>query len=101
MAGAAVRRGLRAATASVAALGRDDRLDAVADRLLSGPAGGDGGPSALPVGQGLVLGRGLSEDRPARPGDAVGGRALRGGDREGTGCAGGSLADSLRRRRDL
>ena len=42
-----------------------------ADRLLPGAAGGDGGPPALPVGQGLVRGRGLPEDRPARAGDAV------------------------------
>ena len=91
---AAVRRGLRAAAAPVAALGRDDRLDAAADRLLPGAAGGDGGPPALPVGQGLVRRRGVPEDRPARAGDAVRGRALRGGDRARARGAGRPLADS-------
>ncbi len=71
VAGAAVRRGLRAAAPSLPALGRDDRLHPAADRLLPGAAGGDGGPPALPVGQGLVRRRGLPEDRPAGAGDAV------------------------------
>ena len=92
---AAVRRGLRAAAPSLPALGRDDRLHPAADRLLPGPAGGDGGPPALPVGQGLVRRRGLPEDRPARAGDAVGGRALRGGDRARARRARGPLADPV------
>ena len=58
--------------------GGDDRLDPPADRLLPRAAGGDGGPPAVPVGQGLLRGRGLPEDRPARARDALGGRALRG-----------------------
>ena len=59
------------------ALGRDDRRDAAARRLLPGRAGGDDRPADGPLGQGLVLGRGLPEDRPARARDALGGRALR------------------------
>ena len=101
MAGAAVRRGLRAPAPSLPALGRDDRLDPPADRLLPGSAGGDGGPPALPVGQGLMRRRGLFEDRPAGARDALGRRALRGGDRARAQSAGRSLADPLRRRRDL
>ena len=48
-----------------------------ADRRLPGGAGGDGGPPDRPVGQGLLRRRRLPEDRPARAGDALGGRALR------------------------
>ena len=65
------------------------------DRLLPGAAGGDGGPPALPVGQGLVRGRGLPEDRPAGARDALGGRALRGGDRARARRARGPLADPV------
>ena len=50
-------------------------------------ARGDGGPPARPVGQGLLRRRRLSEDRPAGPGDAVGGRALRRRDRADAGRA--------------
>ena len=39
--------------------------------------GRDGGPPDGHVGQGLLRGRGLPEDRPARAGDALGRRALR------------------------
>ena len=66
------RRGLRPAAPSLPALGRDDRRDAPARGLRSARARGDGGPPARAVGQGLLRGRGLSEDRPARAGDAVG-----------------------------
>src|SRR3712207_7379420 len=41
-----------------------------ADRLLPRAPGGDGGPPAVPVGQGLVRRRGLPEDRPAGARDA-------------------------------
>ncbi len=81
LARAARRAGLRAASPPLPALGRDDHRDAAADRLLPGRAGGDGGPADGAVGQGLLLGRRLPEDRPARAGDALGGRALRGVDR--------------------
>ena len=60
---------------SLSAPGRDGDLHQAAGRHLSRPAGGDGGASARPVGQGLVRGRRLLEDRSAGPGDAVGGRA--------------------------
>ena len=98
VAGAAVRPGVRAPAPPVPALGRDDRLHPPADRLLPGAAGGHGGPPALPVGQGLVRRRGLPEDRPAGPGDAVGGRALRGDDRARARRAGRPLAHPVRRR---
>ena len=65
----------------LAAPGRDDRLDAAADRARPRPARGHGRSPALPVGQGLVLGCGLPQDRPARPRDALGGRGLRRADR--------------------
>ena len=45
---------------------------------LCSPTGGDGGPADRSVGQGLVRGRRLPEDRPAGAGDALCGRALRG-----------------------
>ena len=101
VAGAAVRRGLRAAAPPLPALGRDDRLDAAADRLLSGAAGRDGGAPAVPVGQGLVRRRGLPEDRPARAGDAVVRRARGRADRAHARRARRPLADPVRRRRDL
>ena len=71
------RRGARAAAPPQPALGRDDRRDPPADRLLRGRARRDGGPADGHVGQGLLRGRGLPEDRPARAGDAERGRALR------------------------
>ena len=74
---AAGRRGPRPAAPPQPALGRDDRRHPSADRLLPDRAGGDGGPPDRSVGQGLLLGRGLPEDRPARARDAVGGRAVR------------------------
>ena len=60
---------------------RHGDLHHAADRALPGAAGGDGGTADRPVGQGLVRGRRLPEDRPARAGDALGGRALRRRDR--------------------
>ena len=101
VAGAAVRRGLRAAAPPLPALGRDDRLDPPADRLLPGAAGGDGGAPAVPVGQGLLRGRGLPEDRPARAGDALVRRARGRADRAHARRARRPLADPVRRRRDL
>ena len=99
--GAARARGLGAAAAHLPAPGRDGALDQAADRHLPGAAGGDGGPPGGPVGQGLLRRRGLSEDRPARPRDAVGGRALRRADRRGAQRAHRPLADPARRPADL
>ena len=76
-----VRRDRRAAATPLTASGRDGDLHAPADRARPGAAGGDGGTSAVPVGQGLLRGRGLPEDRPARARDALGGRGLRRADR--------------------
>ena len=95
LAARAGRRGPRPAAPSQPALGRDDRRDAPADRLLPGRARRDGGPADGDVGQGLLLGRGLPEDRPARARDAVGGRALRGDDRA-RGAASGSTCRGSR-----
>ena len=53
------------------------------------------------VGQGLVRRRGLPEDRPARPRDALGRRALRRADRRAARRADRPLADPLRRPRGL
>ena len=63
--------------------------------------GRDGGPADVPLGQGLVRGRGLPEDRPARARDAVGGRALRGGDRPHAARADRPQPHPLRRQADL
>ena len=97
LAGAAGRAGLRAAAPPLPAPGRDDRRHQAADRLLPGRARGDGGQADGPVGQGLLRGRGLSEDRPARPGDALGGGALRGGNRARARRAHRPLAHPVRR----
>ncbi|CAA9526893.1 MAG: Error-prone repair homolog of DNA polymerase III alpha subunit, partial [uncultured Solirubrobacteraceae bacterium] len=83
------------------ALGRDDRLHPAAARLRARPARRDGGPPALPVGQGLLRGRRLPEDRPARARDALGGRALRGVDRGDPRRVHRPLADPVRRPADL
>jgi error-prone DNA polymerase len=69
-------RGARLAASPQSALGRDDRRHPSADRLLPDRARGDGGPPDRAVGQGLLLGCGVLEDRPAWAGDAVGGRTL-------------------------
>ena len=101
LAGVAGARGVRAAAPSLAAPGRDDRLHAAADRLRPARARRHGGAADLPLGQGLLRGRGLSQDRPARPRDAVGGRALRRGDRAHALRADRPVADPVRRRGDL
>ena len=101
VAGAAGRRGARAPAPPVPALGRDDHRHPAADRLLPDRARGDGGPPDRPVGQGLLRGRGLSEDRPARAGDAVGGRADGRADRAHPGRAHRLVSDPLRRSRHL
>ena len=74
-------RGVGAPAPPLPASRRDGDLHPAADRHLPRAAGGDGGAPARPVGQGLVRGCRLPEDRPARAGDAVGGGALRGRDR--------------------
>ena len=56
------------------------------ERAAAGGAGAGGAgrlprPPDLPVGQGLLRRRGLREDRPPRPGDAVGGRGVHRPDR--------------------
>ena len=94
-------RDRRAAAPHLAAPGRDGDLLEAADRARPRAACGDGRPPALPVGQGLVLGRRLPQDRPARPGDALRGRGLRRADRGELRRADRPLADSARRRRRL
>ena len=89
--------GLRASPACLAAPGRDGDLDRSPDRSLSRPAVGDGGTQPGPVGQGLVCGRRVSQDRPARAGNALGGRALRRRDRARARRADRPVADRLRR----
>ena len=95
------RRGLRPAAPSLPALRRDDRRDAPARRLRAARAGRDGGPPARAVGQGLLRRRGLSEDRPARPRDAVRRRALRRPHRPAPRRAHRPQPDPLRRPRDV
>ena len=67
------------------------------DRPLPGAAGLDGGAPDGAVGQGLLRGRRLPQDRPARPRHAVGGRALRGRDRARARRAHRPVAHPLRR----
>ena len=98
---AAGPRRLEPAAPPVPAPGRDGHLDPAADRPLPGPAGVDGGAPDGAVGQGLVRRRRLPQDRPARPGDALGGRALRGRDRAHARRADRPLAHLLRRPRGL
>ena len=97
----ALRRGDGPAPPRLPAPRRDGDLDPAADRRLPGRAGGDGGAPDRPVGQGLLRRRRLPQDRPARARDALGGRALRRGDRARAGRAARPLADPARRRRDL
>ena len=103
LAGAALarRRDHGPAPPLLPAPGRDGDLDPAADRRLPGRAGGDGGTADGAVGQGLLRRRRLPQDRPARAGDALGGRALRRGDRPRPRRAARPLADPARRRRDL
>ena len=98
---AAGRRGPRAAAPPEPALGRDDRRHPSADRLLPDRARGDGGPPDRSVGQGLLLGCGLPEDRPARARDAVGGRAVGRDDRAHSRRAGRPEPDPVRRPGDV
>ena len=77
----AVHGDRRPAAAHLPASGRDGHLDAAARRTGAGAAVGDGRPADVPVGQGLVRGRRLPQDRPARSRDAVGGRGVRRPDR--------------------
>ena len=80
--GALCRRDRRPAAPPLPAPGRHGRLrPARSAELVPLRARGDGGPPALPVGQGLLRRRGLPQDRPARPGHAVGGRGVRRVDR--------------------
>ena len=65
-----------------------------ADRRLPGRAGGDGGAPDRPVGQGLLRRRRLPQDRPAGPGDALRGRALRRGSRARRGASGSTSRGS-------
>ena len=96
-AGQARPRRLGAAAPPVPAPGRDGHLDPAADRPLPGAAGLDGGAPDGAVGQGLLRRRRLPQDRPARPGDALGGRALRGRDRARARRAHRPVAHPLRR----
>ncbi len=91
----------RPATPHLAAPGRDGDLDATARRARPDPAGGDGRPADLPVGQGLVLRRRLHEDRPARAGDALRGRGLRRPHRTRARRDDRPVADPARRRRGV
>ena len=95
------RRDRGASAARLAAPGRDDRLVPAARRDRPRAARRHGRPTALPVGQGLVLGRGLPQDRPARARDALRGRGLRRADRAHARRGDRPLADPLRRPRGL
>ncbi len=81
----------------LAAPRRDGDLLAAARRARPGAARGDDGPADLPVGQGLLRRRGLPQDRPARPRDALGSRGLRRADRGGLRRADRPLPDPARR----
>ena len=85
----------------LAAPGRDGHLEPPARGARPGAARGHGGAADLPVGQGLVRRRGLPEDRPARPGHALGGRGLRRPDRNLARRDDRPLADPARRSRGL
>ena len=94
-------RDRRPAAPHLPASGRDGHLDAAADRPRPRPAGGDGGPADLPVGQGLLRRRRLPEDRPARARDALRGRGVRRPDRPAPRRADRPLAHPARRSRRL
>ncbi len=95
------RRGVRAAPAPLPAPRRDGDRHTAPDRLLPDRARGDGGPADRAVGQGLLRGRRLPEDRPARAGDALRGRAVRRDDRQHPRRADRPLAHPVRRPRDV
>ena len=101
LAGIALPRGLRPPPACLPAPGRDGHRHATPDRLRPDRPGRDGGPAARPVGQGLLRRCRLPEDRPARTGHALGGRAVRRDDRPDPRRADRPLANPLRRRGDL
>src|SRR5204862_10981 len=65
------------------------------------PAGRDGGPADGPVGQGFLRRRRLPQDRPARAGDACGGRGVRRPDRAQSRRADRSLSREARRPRRI
>ncbi len=94
-------RRLGAAPPPVAAPRRHGHLDPAADRPLPGAARLARGPPDGAVGQGLLRRRRLPQDRPARPGDALGGRALRGRDRARARRAHRPVAHPLRRQGGL
>ena len=94
-------RGARPPAPLLPAPRRDDRRHPAARGLLPGRPGSDGGAPDRPVGQGLLLRRGLFEDRPARAGDALGGRAVGRPHRAHPRRADRPLANSLRRPRGL
>ena len=102
---ASVRRALQRdrgpASTRLAAPGRDGDLLAPAGRARAGDAVCHGRPADVPVGQGLLCRRRLPEDRPARPGDAVGGRGLRRSDRDAARRDNRPLAHRPRRPRRL
>ena len=90
-----------AAAAHLPAPRRDGDLDPPAGRARARSAGGDGRAAARSVGQGLLRRRGLPEDRPARAGDALGGRGVRGRDRAEAERADRPVADPAGRPRDV
>ena len=100
-AGASRPGGGGAAASPVPAPGRHGHLDPAADRPVPDPAGSHGGPPDGAVGQGLMRRRRVPQDRPAGAGDALGGRALRRGDRPHPQRADRPVADRLRRPRGL
>ena len=86
-----------APAARLPAPGRDGDLLPAARRARPRAARCDGGTAALPVGQGLVLRRGVPEDRPARARDALVRRGVRRPDRGAARGAHRPLADPARR----
>src|SRR6266498_1859129 len=91
----------RPAAPHLAAPRRDGDLVTAARRARPGAAGRDGGQADVPVGQGLVRGRGIPEDRPARSRDAVRGRGLCRPGRKASRGADRSVQDPSRRPRCL
>ena len=89
----------RPAPPPLPALGRHGDLDHTAGGAGAGDPGRHAGPPDLPVGQGLVRRRRLPQDRPARPGHALGGGGVRRSDRAVAGCADRSQPGRVRRSR--
>ena len=94
-------RGGRPPPPPLAALGGDGGERPPAGGARPGGPGRLSRPPDLPVGQGLLRRRRVREDRPAGPGDALGGRGLRGPDRAHPRADGRPLADRLHRPRGL